>query len=72
MSTPLSIWIYPMKMIINHHYAQILIGVKNIVCLKKDSHDFSLQPPVITLPCFSIKGVVGKYIFNVEFPLRQT
>jgi hypothetical protein len=33
---------------------------KNIVCLKKDSHHFSLQPPVITLPCFSIKGVVGK------------
>jgi hypothetical protein len=45
---------------------------KNIVFLKKDSHDFSLQPPVITLPCFSIKGLVGKYIFNVEFPLRQT
>jgi hypothetical protein len=45
---------------------------KNIVCLKKDSHDLFLQLPVITLPCFSIKGVVGKYIFNVEFPLRQT
>jgi hypothetical protein len=45
---------------------------KNVVRLKKDSHDFSLQPPVITLPCFSIKGVVGKYIFYVEFPLRQT
>jgi hypothetical protein len=45
---------------------------KNVVCLKKDSHDFSLQPPVITLPCFSIKGVVGKYIFYIEFPLRQT
>ena len=45
---------------------------KNIVCLKKDSHDFSLQPPVITLPWFSIKGVVGKYIFNVEFPFRKT
>jgi hypothetical protein len=45
---------------------------RNIVCLKKDSHDFLLQPPVITLPCFSIKGVVGKYIFYVEFPLRQT
>jgi hypothetical protein len=36
---------------------------KDIVCLKKVSHDFSLQPPVITLPCFSIKGVVGKYSF---------
>jgi hypothetical protein len=45
---------------------------KNIVCLKKDSHDLFLQLPVITLPCFSIKGVVGKYIFNVEFPLRKT
>ena len=45
---------------------------KNIVCLKKVSHDFSLQQPVITLPCLSIKGVVGKYIFYVEFPLRQT
>jgi hypothetical protein len=45
---------------------------KNIVCLKNDSHDFSLQPPLITLPCFSIKGVVGKYLFYVEFPPRQT
>jgi hypothetical protein len=45
---------------------------KNIVCLKKDSPDFSLQPPVITLLCFSIKGVVGKYLFYVEFPPRQT
>jgi hypothetical protein len=45
---------------------------KNIVCLKKDSHDLSLQPPVITLPFFSIKGVVGKYIFYIEFPLKQT
>jgi hypothetical protein len=38
---------------------------KDIVCLKKVSHDFSPQPPVITLPCFSIKGVVGKYLFHV-------
>jgi hypothetical protein len=45
---------------------------KDIVCLKKVSHDFSLQPPVITLPCFSIRGVVGKYLFYVEFPPRQT
>jgi hypothetical protein len=45
---------------------------KNIVYLKKDSHDFSLQPPVVTLPRFSIKGLVGKYIFYIEFPLRQT
>jgi hypothetical protein len=27
---------------------------KDIVCLKKVSHDFSPQPPVITLPCFSV------------------
>jgi hypothetical protein len=45
---------------------------KNIVCLKKDSHDLSLQRPVITLSCFSIKAVVGKYILNVKFPLRKT
>jgi hypothetical protein len=45
---------------------------KDIVCLKKVSHDFSPQPPVITLPCFSIKGVVGKYLFHVEFPPGQT
>jgi hypothetical protein len=45
---------------------------KDIVCPKKVSHDFSPQPPVITLPCFSIKGVVGKYLFHVEFPPGQT
>jgi hypothetical protein len=27
---------------------------KDIVCLKKFTHDFSSQPPVIALPCFSI------------------
>jgi hypothetical protein len=42
-----------------------------ITCLKKVSHDFSLQPPVITLPCFSIKGVVGKYIFMLSFLLGK-
>jgi hypothetical protein len=45
---------------------------KDIVCLKKVSHDFSPQPPDITLPCFSIKGVVGKYLFHVDFPPWQT
>jgi hypothetical protein len=45
---------------------------KDIVCLKKVTHDCSSQPPVITLPCFSIQGVVGKYLFYVEFPPRQT
>jgi hypothetical protein len=45
---------------------------KNIVCLKKDSHDLFLQPPIITLPCCFIKGMVGNYIFSIEFPLKQT
>jgi hypothetical protein len=45
---------------------------KDIVCLKRVSHDFLLQPPVITLPCFSIEGVVGRYLFYVEFPSGQT
>jgi hypothetical protein len=44
---------------------------KDIVCLRKVSHDFSLQPPAVTLPCFSIRGVVGKYLFYMEFPFRQ-
>jgi hypothetical protein len=45
---------------------------KDIVCPKKVSHDCPPQPPVVTLPCFSIKGVVGKYLFYVEFPPGQT
>jgi hypothetical protein len=61
-----------MKMIANHRCAQILIQVKILFASKKVSHDFSPQPPVITLPCFSIKGVVGKYLFHVEFPPGQT
>jgi hypothetical protein len=27
---------------------------------------------MITLPCCVIKGVVGKYVFRIEFPLRKT
>jgi hypothetical protein len=45
---------------------------KYIVCLEKVTHDFSSRPLVITLNCFSIQGVVGKYLFRVEFPFRQT
>jgi hypothetical protein len=44
---------------------------KDIVCLKKVSHDFLPQPPVIALPRFSIKGVVGSYPFYVEFSFGQ-
>jgi hypothetical protein len=45
---------------------------KDIICLKNVTHDFSSQPPIIALPCFSIQGVVGKYLFCVDFPLGQT
>jgi hypothetical protein len=45
---------------------------KDIVCLKEVTHDFSSQPPVTTSPCFSIQGVVGNYLFRVEFPPGQT
>jgi hypothetical protein len=45
---------------------------KDIIYLKEVTHDFSSQPPVIALPCFSIQGVVGKYLFCVEFPPGQT
>jgi hypothetical protein len=45
---------------------------KDIICLKEVTHDFSSQPPVITFPYFSIQGVVGKYLFRVEFPPGQT
>jgi hypothetical protein len=45
---------------------------KDIVCLKEVTHDFSSQPPVSALPCFSIQGVVGKYLFRVEFSPGQT
>jgi hypothetical protein len=45
---------------------------KDIVCLKEVTHGFPSQPPVISLPCFSIQGVVGKYLFRVEFPPGQT
>jgi hypothetical protein len=45
---------------------------KDIVCLKEITHDFPSQPPVISLPGFSIQGVIGEYLFRVEFPPRQT
>jgi hypothetical protein len=45
---------------------------KSVFFLKKDSHDLFLQPPLVTLPCYIIKGVVGRYIFCVDSPLKQT
>jgi hypothetical protein len=68
---PLSTWIYFHEDDYQPPLCSDFDTSKNIVCLKKDSHDFSLQPPVITLPCFSIKGVVGKYIFMLSFLLGK-
>jgi hypothetical protein len=45
---------------------------KDIVFLKKNLCDNVLQPPSITLSCCVIKGVVGKYVFCIKFPLRKT
>jgi hypothetical protein len=45
---------------------------KDIVCFKEVTHDFSSQPPVTSLPGFSFQGVIGKYLFRVEFPPGQT
>jgi hypothetical protein len=50
----------------------VLNTSKDIIFLKKVIHDFSPQPPAFTLPCLSIRGVVGNYPFYVEFPSRQT
>jgi hypothetical protein len=44
---------------------------EDIVCLKEITHDFPSQPPVISLPGFSIQGVIGEYLFRVEFPPGQ-
>jgi hypothetical protein len=44
---------------------------ENIVCLRKVSHGFSLQPPVVTLPCLSIKGVLGSIFLILSFLLGK-
>jgi hypothetical protein len=44
----------------------------DIICPKKDPCDNVFQPPSIILSCCVIKGVVGKYVFCIKFPLRQT
>jgi hypothetical protein len=46
--------------------------IKEIVFLNKDSCDKFLRPPSVTLPCCVIKGVVGKYLFYIEFPIEKT
>jgi hypothetical protein len=45
---------------------------KDLLCLKKDPCHYSPQPPPITLLCCVSRGVVGKYVFDFEFPLGQT
>jgi hypothetical protein len=50
----------------------VLDTSKDIVCLKKLTHDFSPRPLAFTLPSFSIRGVVGSYLFYAEFPSGQT
>jgi hypothetical protein len=44
---------------------------KDIICREKDPCNNFLQPPPITLLCCVIKGVVGKFVFCIDFPLRQ-
>jgi hypothetical protein len=67
MSTPPSTWIYPMKNDYQPPLCSDFDRSKNIVCLKKDSHDLFLQPPVITLPCCFIKGTLGIISFVLSF-----
>jgi hypothetical protein len=45
---------------------------KDLLCLKKDPCDNFPQPPPITLLCCVSRGVVGEYVFHVEFPLGKT
>jgi hypothetical protein len=45
---------------------------KDIVCPRKDDCDNFLQPPLITLLCCVSRGVVGRYVFCIEFPLGKT
>jgi hypothetical protein len=50
----------------------VLDTSKDVVFLKKVTHDFSPRPLAFTLPSFSIRGVAGSYPFYVEFPSGQT
>jgi hypothetical protein len=45
---------------------------KDIVFLEKDPCDNVFHPPSIILCCYVLKGVVGKYVFCITFPLRKT
>jgi hypothetical protein len=45
---------------------------KDVVFLKKNPCDNFLQPPPITLLCCVSRGVVGRFVSCIEFPLGQT
>jgi hypothetical protein len=45
---------------------------KDIVYLKKDLCDNFLQTPPITLLCCVSRGVIGRYVFCIEYPLGKT
>jgi hypothetical protein len=45
---------------------------KDLLCLKEDPCDDSPQPLPITILCCVARVVVGKYVFDFEFPLGQT
>jgi hypothetical protein len=65
----------PIYDIENHFQVSLCSGLdrsKDIVCLKKDPCDNFLQPPMITLLCCVSRGVVGRYVFCIEFPLGKT
>jgi hypothetical protein len=44
----------------------------DLLGLKEDPCDDFPQPPLINSPCYVSIGVVGKYVFDFEFPLGQT
>jgi len=44
---------------------------KEIVCPGKDPCENFLQQPMITLLCCVSRGVVGRYVFCIEFPLGK-
>ena len=45
---------------------------EDVAYLKQDTCDKIFQPPLITLPHYVTKGVVGKHVPCLEFPPRQS
>jgi hypothetical protein len=61
-----------MKTIANHHCAQILIQVRILFASRRFLMTFHPNHLLLLCHACSIKGVVGKYLFHVEFPSGQT